>query len=429
MAMCGQKNSEEMGMDKIISKKKWFEKKQVWITIGIVIAILILYISIFANSNRTITVKKDNVEIATVSNGTFQDYISVNGKVEPIRTIYLDAEEGGRVEELFIEEGVNVKKGQPLMKLSNSDLNLQIMNSEASMAEQTTRMRDTRLAMEQQNIALKNQIIDLKFNIQKQRRQNDANTALYGRGIISKEDYLASNELLEQMQEKYKLLQMQNKRDSMSRTIQLKQLDESLELMHNNLKMVRQKLDNLLLRAPVDGQLATFNAEIGENKQRGQRLGIINILTAYKIRADIDEHYIDKVKTGLEARFERNGKTYMLVVSKVYPDVKSGTFGVDLKFTGIVPENIRTGQSFQLTIELGSPGNAKIIPRGGFYQETGGQWIFVLDSEKKTASKRNIKIGRQNPELYEILEGLKDGESVIVSSYTNYEKAEQLIIQ
>jgi len=422
-------NSEKMGMDKIISKKKWFEKKQFWISVGIVIAILILYISIFANSNRTVTVKKDNVEIATVSNGTFQDYISVNGKVEPIRTIYLDAEEGGRVEELFVEEGVNVKKGQPLMKLSNSDLNLQIMNSEASLAEQTSRMRDTRLAMEQQSISVKNQIVDLKFKIQKQRRSNEANEVLYQKGIISKEDYLSAKESLEEMIEKFDLLKQQRARDSMSRTIQLKQLDESLELMHNNLKLVRQKLDNLLVKAPIEGQLATFNAELGENKQRGQRLGIINVLTAYKVRADIDEHYIDKVKTGLQARFERNGKTYMLEVSKVYPDVKSGVFGVDLKFTGAVPENIRTGQSFQLTIELGSPGNAMIIPRGGFYQETGGQWIFVLDSDKKTATKRSIKIGRQNPELYEIIEGLKDGESVIVSSYTNYEKAEQLIIQ
>ena len=418
-----------MGMDKIIRKKKWFERRETWIIAGSIIILFSIYLTVFANTSRTATVKLENVEIAQVSIGIFQDYISASAKVEPIRTIYLDAEEGGRVEELFVEEGVMVKKGQPLMKLSNSDLNLQIMNSEASMAEQTTRMRDTRLAMEQQNIALKNQIIDLKFNIQKQSRQNDANTALYGRGFISKEDYLVSNEQLQQMQEKYKLLQMQSKRDSMSRTIQLKQLDESLELMHNNLKMVRQKLDNLLLRAPVDGQLATFNAEIGENKQRGQRLGIINILTTYKVRANIDEHYIDKVQAGLQARFERNGLTYMLVVSKVYPDVKNGMFGVDMKFTAGIPDNIHTGQSFNMTIELGSPGKSMIIPRGGFFQDTGGQWIFVYDKDTKTATRRNIKVGRQNPELFEINDGLKEGEMVLVSSYTNFEKAEKVIIQ
>jgi len=418
-----------MGMDKIISKKKWFEKKEFWFLSGTILLVLGLYLAIFANSHRTATVKLENVEIASVSNGIFQDYISASAKVEPIRTIYLDVEEGGRVQKLFVEEGVMVKEGQPLLLLTNSDLNLRIMNSEASLAEQTTRMRDTRLAMEQQNISLKNQLVELKFKIQKQKRSNEANEILYTKGIISKEDFLSSKESLEEMIEKYNLLRQQQQRDSVSRKIQLAQLDESLEMMHNNLKLVRQKLDNLLVKAPVDGQLSTFNAEIGENKQQGQRLGIINVLTAYKIRADIDEHYIDKVKTGLQARFERNGLTYMLEVAKVYPDVKNGVFGVDMKFTKGIPDNIHTGQSFHITIELGSPGKAMIIPRGGFYQETGGQWIFVYNKDTKTAVKRNIKIGRQNPELYEILEGLHDNEMVIVSSYNNFEKAEQLIIE
>ena len=418
-----------MGMDKIISKKKWFEKKEFWFLSGTILLVLGLYLAIFANSHRTATVKLENVEIASVSNGIFQDYISASAKVEPIRTIYLDVEEGGRVQKLFVEEGVMVKEGQPLLLLTNSDLNLRIMNSEASLAEQTTRMRDTRLVMEQQSISLKNQLVELKFKIQKQKRSNEANEVLYTKGIISKEDFLSSKESLEEMIEKYNLLRQQQQRDSVSRKIQLAQLDESLEMMHNNLKLVRQKLDNLLVKAPVDGQLSTFNAEIGENKQQGQRLGIINVLTAYKIRADIDEHYIDKVKTGLQARFERNGLTYMLEVAKVYPDVKNGVFGVDMKFTKGIPDNIHTGQSFHITIELGSPGKAMIIPRGGFYQETGGQWIFVYNKDTKTAVKRNIKIGRQNPELYEILEGLHDNEMVIVSSYNNFEKAEQLIIE
>ena len=418
-----------MGMDKIISKKKWFEKKEFWFLSGTILLVLGLYLAIFANSHRTATVKLENVEIASVSNGIFQDYISASAKVEPIRTIYLDVEEGGRVQKLFVEEGVVVKEGQPLLLLTNSDLNLRIMNSEASLAEQTTRMRDTRLVMEQQSISLKNQLVELKFKIQKQKRSNEANEVLYTKGIISKEDFLSSKESLEEMIEKYNLLRQQQQRDSVSRKIQLAQLDESLEMMHNNLKLVRQKLDNLLVKAPVDGQLSTFNAEIGENKQQGQRLGVINVLTAYKIRADIDEHYIDKVKTGLQARFERNGLTYMLEVAKVYPDVKNGVFGVDMKFTKGIPENIHTGQSFHITIELGSPGKAMIIPRGGFYQETGGQWIFVYNKDTKTAVKRNIKIGRQNPELYEILEGLHDNEMVIVSSYNNFEKAEQLIIE
>ena len=416
-------------MDKIISKKKWFEKKEFWFLSGTILLVLGLYLAIFANSHRTATVKLENVEIASVSNGIFQDYISASAKVEPIRTIYLDVEEGGRVQKLFVEEGVMVKEGQPLLLLTNSDLNLRIMNSEASLAEQTTRMRDTRLVMEQQSISLKNQLVELKFKIQKQKRSNEANEVLYTKGIISKEDFLSSKESLEEMIEKYNLLRQQQQRDSVSRKIQLAQLDESLEMMHNNLKLVRQKLDNLLVKAPVDGQLSTFNAEIGENKQQGQRLGVINVLTAYKIRADIDEHYIDKVKTGLQARFERNGLTYMLEVAKVYPDVKNGVFGVDMKFTKGIPENIHTGQSFHITIELGSPGKAMIIPRGGFYQETGGQWIFVYNKDTKTAVKRNIKIGRQNPELYEILEGLHDNEMVIVSSYNNFEKAEQLIIE
>ena len=416
-------------MDKAIHKKRWFEKKEVWFAGFILVTLVFTYLFVFGNSKKSVTVSKQNIEVATVEYGTFQDYISSQGKVEPIRTIYLDAEEGGRVEELFVEEGVNVKKEQPIMKLSNSDLNLSIMNSEASLSEQTSRMRDTRLAMEQQSIAIKSQIIDLKFKIQKQRRVVGNNTKLLEKGFVSKEEEQTAQEMLQEMEAKYELLLEQRQQDSMSRGIQLKQLDESLAMMHNNLKLVRQKLDNLLLRAPVDGQLATLDAEIGETKQRGQRLGIINVLTAYKVRADIDEHYIDKVRTGLQARFEKNGKTHLLEVAKVYPDVKNGSFGVDLKFTGGVPENIRTGQSYYLTIELGSPGKALIIPRGGFYQETGGQWIFVLDASGKTATRREIRTGRQNPLLYEITSGISKGERVIISGYTNFEKAEEIIIE
>lgn len=416
-------------MDRVVEKKKWYESPGLWVALFVIGVLVALYLSIFGNSSRTTTIRRQDVEIATVAYGTFQDYISSTGKVEPIRTIYLDAEEGGRVEELFVEEGVMVKKGQPILKLSNSDLNLSIMNSEASLSEQASRMRDTRLAMEQQSISVKSQIIDLKFKIQKQKRTCDNNTRFLEKGLISREEYLTSGEHLQEMEAKYELLLEQRERDSMSRDIQLKQLDESLALMHNNLKMVRQKLDNLLMRAPVDGQLATLDAEIGETKQRGQRLGIINVLTSYKVHANIDEHYIDKVRTGLQASFERGGITYKLDVSKVYPDVKGGLFGIDLKFVGKVPGNIRTGQSYYLTLELGQPGKALIIPRGGFYQETGGQWIFVLDTDKQQATRREIKTGRQNPELYEIMEGLKEGESVIVSGYTNYEKSEVIKIE
>jgi len=377
----------------------------------------------------SVTVKRANIEIATVQMDTFQSYISCQGKVEPIRTIYLDAEEGGRVEELFVEEGVMVKKGQAIMRLSNSDLNLSIMNSEASLSEQTSRMRDTRLAMEQQSISVKSQIIDLKFKIQKQKRLVGNNTHFYEKGLVSKEEFVTSKETLDEMQEKFALLQEQYERDSMSRGIQLKQLDESLAMMHNNLKLVRQKLDNLLLRAPVDGLLTTMDAEIGETKQRGQRLGIINVLTAFKVHAEIDEHYIDKVQAGLKARLERNNCCYRLEISKVYPDVKGGSFGIDMKFVDKLPDNVRTGQSYYLTLELGEPGKAMVIPRGGFYEDTGGQWIFVLDADGKHATRREIRTGRQNPVLFEITSGLKVGEQVIVSGYPNFEKAEEIEIK
>jgi len=418
-----------MGMDKILQKKKWYSKKQTWYSIGGISVFVLLYVVFLANSTTNQSVKLENIAICEVTNGEFQDYITNLGKVEPIRTIYLDVEEAGRVEELFVDDGATVTKGQEILRLSNTDLNLSIMNSEASLAEQTSRMRDTRLAMEQQSFSVKRQIIDLKYRIQKQKRVQEQNKKLYEKEYISQEEFITAQEDLAKMQEEYEILLEQQAMDIKSRDIQLNQLDESLAMMHTNLKMVRQKLDKLVVKAPVDGQLVTLDAEIGETMSRGQRLGVINILTSYKVNLDIDEHYIDKVRQGQQATIERGGIQYKLEISKVYPAVKNGFFSVDLKFVSEVPDNIRIGQSYHIRLELGAPGNSLKIKRGGFYQATGGQWIFVLSSDGKTAYKRDIKIGSQNPEYYQILEGLEEGEKVIISSYTTISEVETVTIE
>jgi len=418
-----------MGMDKVIEKKKGLRPKHIiWIAGGLAFAFL-LYKVFFSESSSTFRVEKDKVTISTVEDGLFNDYITVIGNVEPITTIFLDAEEGGKVEEKLIEEGEMVKKGDVILKLRNNDLNLSIMNSESSMAYQTNELRNTQIQMEQQKIQNKQQLLQIDYEILRLSRNYEQQKALFKEELIAKEDYLKAEEDYLRTKKNRELIFMKLVQDSIFRENQKIQMDQNLGNMQLNLKVVQQRREDLNVKAPVDGQLGLLEAEIGESINKGQRIGQINILDNFKIKALIDEHYIDRVKRELPATLDRNGTNFNLKVRKVYPDVRNGQFEIDLVFNEITPDNIRTGQTYHIKLELGESGKAVLLARGGFFQSTGGQWVYVLNEDGTEATKRNIKIGKQNPQYYEVLEGLNAGEKVITSGYEMFGTNDRVVMK
>jgi HlyD family secretion protein len=418
-----------MGMDKIIVKKKGIRPKHIiWITVGLAFAFL-LYKVIFAENASTFRAEKDKLTISPVESGIFNDYITVIGQVEPISTIFLDAEEGGKVEEKLIEEGEMVKKGDVILKLRNNDLNLNIMNSESSLAYQTNELRNTQIQMEQQKIQNKQQLLQIDYEIVQLARNYGQQKTLYNEGLIAREDYLKIEEDYFRSKKNRELIYQKLVQDSIFRENQKLLMNQSLGNMQLNLQVVQQRREDLNVKAPVDGQLGLLKAEIGESINKGQRIGMIHILTNFKINARIDEHYIDRVRPSLPATFDRNGVNFQLNVKKVYPEVREGQFEIDMVFEGKNPENIRTGQTYHVKLELGQSEKAVLLSRGGFFQSTGGQWVYVLNENKTEATKRSIRIGRQNPQYYEVLEGLKPGEQVITSGYEMFGNNERIVFK
>ena len=416
-------------MDKIIPKKKGLQKKHLgYIGIGLAMIVLI-YMAFFADRTSTYKVEKDKLIIENVIEDQFNDYITVPGTVEPITTIFLDAQEGGRVEEKIIEEGSMVKKGDIILKLSNPDLYLNILNSESMLAEKENFLRQTLLSMEQEKLMIKRELVSLKYDIERKERNFMQNEILIKDSLISKEEYLRSKEDLDMAKQSRDLYYERFKQDSVFRSYNVETTKNDLLNMRKNLDMVKDRVKNLNVSAPVDGELGLLSPEIGQNINRGENMGQINVLTAYKVTAQIDEHYIDRVRTQLTATLDRQGNQFNLVVRRVYPEVRNGTFKIDMIFRDSMPDNIRTGQTYYTSLQLGQPKVSVLVPIGGFFQETGGQWIFVLDPTESFATKRNISIGRKNPRYYEVLEGLKPGEKVIVSGYETFGKNEKLILK
>ncbi len=416
-------------MDKAIPKKKGLQKKHLgYIAIGIA-AIVLIYMAFFADRTSTYKVEKDKLIIETVTEGQFNDYITVPGTVEPITTIFLDAEEGGRVEEKLIEEGSMVKKGEIILRLSNPDLYLNILNSESLLAEKENFLRSTQIEMEQERLAIKRELVSLKYDIERKERNYRQNETLIKDSLISKEDFLRSKEDLDMSISSKDLYLERERQDSIFRSVNVETIKKDLENMRSNLNMVKQRVENLNVRANVDGQLGILNAEIGQSINKGENMGQINVLTSYKVTAQIDEHYIDRVRAQLNATLDRQGNTYNLTVRRVFPEVRNGTFKIEMIFRDSMPDNIRTGQTYYISLQLGQPKVSVLVPIGGFFQETGGQWIFVLDPTESFATKRNISIGRKNPKYYEVLSGLKPGEKVIVSGYETFGKNEKLILK
>jgi len=416
-------------MDKVIPKKKGIQKKHLgYAGIGIAMAVL-LYMAFFADRTSTYKVEKDKLIIESVTQDQFNDYITVPGTVDPITTIFLDAQEGGRVEEKLIEEGSMVKKGDVILRLSNPDLYLNILNSEGQLAEKENYLRNTQIAMEQEKLQIKRELVNLKYEIERKERNYQQNSILIKDSLISREEFIRSKEDLEMAKHSQALFIERQKQDSIFRSVNVETLKNDLLNMRKNLALVRGRVENLNVTAPIDGELGLLSPEIGQSINRGENMGQINVLTSYKVTAQIDEHYIDRVRTQLTATLDRQGSEFNLIVRRVYPEVRNGTFKIDMIFRDSMPNNIRTGQTYYTSLQLGQPKVSVLVPIGGFFQETGGQWIFVLDPTESFATKRDISIGRKNPRYYEVLEGLKPGEKVIVSGYETFGKNEKLILK
>jgi HlyD family secretion protein len=416
------------GMDRQI-EKKGISKKYIWIGIICILLLLALIKIIFGDKSTKLNVNAEKITIREVIYDKYQDYISVNGVVEPIKTIYLDAIEGGRVEEILIEEGNMVKKGDIIIKLSNDNLVLDISSNEAVVARAINDLKTTRLNLENQKISLKTQILNLQFMLKKLERTYNYNLKLLENNHISKEEYQYSKEQYELTLQQLELQKQKYIHDSLYMITRIASDERSIERMQNNLDLTRKRLENLNIKAPVNGELASLNPEIGEVVSYGSRIGTINILDSYKMRVNIDEHYIARIMKNLTGEFEFAGGKHNLKITKIYPEVRNGTFAVDMEFTSDIPAQIRIGQTARIRLELGESEDALLIPKGGFYQSTGGQWVYVVDENNNVAVKRNIRIGRQNPRFYEVLDGLSEGEKVIVSSYDNFGNNDKLILK
>jgi len=419
----------KMGMDRKIEKKKGIRPKHIIYAVA-GIAFVLLLIKIMKDSNITsLKVDKDKITIEEVQYGNFNDYIRTNGAVEPISTIYLDAEEGGRVEEILIEEGAVVNKGDIILILENKTVYMDIMNSESNLAQKQNYLRQTRISFENALIDSKRLLLNSEFDIIKKKRSYEQQNALYNDELVSKEVYLQAKEDCDYAVQLLEINKLKMQNDSMIRITEMNQLEKELEKMDETLELVRERLDNLNVKAPVDGQLGMLDAEIGQSIGRGQRIGQINVITGYKIKALIDEHYIDRVRQGLSATFERQNSLFNLSVKKVYPEVRNSQFQIDLVFTDERPDNIRTGQTYYINLQLGQPEKSLLVSLGGFFNSTGGQWIYVLDPTGEIATKRNMKIGRKNPQYYEVLEGLEPGEKVITSGYDLFGENDRLVLK
>lgn len=415
-------------MDIQLEKKKGIRRKHLpYIAGGAALLALVLWI-IFGNHASTLRVDARSLSIGEVKRDQFNDFVRVDGQVQPITVVQLSPEEGGIVQELVVEEGAQVHRGDVIVRLSNSNLELQILNAEAELAEKQNLLRNTQVAMEQDRLRNKTEKLQLDLDITRRLRTYRQQEQLYNEKLIAREDFVQAKEDYELARRKHALIVERLKQDSLYRSIQMSQMEDNLSNMRRNVLLIRERKDKLEVRSPIDGELGLLDVVLGQNVQPGQKIGQINDLSDYKVEALIDEHYIDRVRTGLNATFDRQGAHFALTVRKVYPEVRDGKFRTDFVFTGERPDNIRSGQTYYINLELGQPTECVMIPKGTFFQSTGGNWIFVVDRNGKRAYRRKIKIGRQNPQYYEVTEGLEPGERVIVSGYESYKNSEVLVI-
>ena len=417
-------------MDRVIEKKKGFQlKKHGPYVAGGCLLLTVLGWLVFGNHASTLRVTQDELTISEVKSAEFKDYVRTNGQVMPIQVVQISPEEGGIVMEKVVEEGSMVHKGDVIVRLSNSNLDLRILNAESELAEKQNLLRNTQVAMQQDRLNNLTEQAQLDMDTHRKQRTFEQNKRLYDAKMINREAYVQSQEDYQLSAQKRSLVSRRLKQDSLYRSVQMDQMEDNLQNMRRNVMLVRQRKSKLEVRATATGELGLLDVELGQSIQPGQMIGQLNDLSDYKVQAQIDEHYIDRVRQGLTATFTRGDKQYQLQVRKVYPEVREGKFRCDFIFRGERPENIRTGQTYYIDMELGQPEQALLIPRGTFFQTTGGQWIFVLDKSGSKAYRRNIRVGRQNPQYYEVLEGLEPGERVVTSGYEAFKDNEILVIK
>ena len=415
-------------MDRQIEKKSFLRRYAWYIAAITALAALLVWI-VLGTTASTMTIDATDITISDVTRGKFDDYVRLNGQVLPIQVVQISPEEGGIVREKVVEEGTRVRKGDVILRLSNSNLDLQILNAEAELAEKQNLLRNTQVAMQQDRLNNRTEQATLDTDCDRKRRAYEQNARLYKERLISKEVYLQSREDYNLALRKQSLISQRLKQDSIYRHVQMAQMEDNLDNMRKNVLLVRDRKNKLEVRSAIDGELGLLDVELGQNIAAGQNIGQINDLSDFKVQAQIDEHYIDRVRPGLSASFSRDGKTYRLRVRKVYPEVRNGTFRTDFVFVGERPAQMRSGQTYYVELALGKSQQATLIPRGTFFQTTGGNWIFVLDKSGRKAYRRNISIARQNPQYYEVTDGLEPGERVITSGYEAFKDNEVLVIK
>lgn len=415
-------------MDRQIEKKS-FLRRYAWYIVAAAALVALLVWIVLGTTASTMTIDASDITISDVTRGKFDDYVRLNGQVLPIQVVQISPEEGGIVREKVVEEGTRVRKGDVILRLSNSNLDLQILNAEAELAEKQNLLRNTQVAMQQDRLNNRTEQATLDTDCDRKRRAYEQNARLYKERLISKEVYLQSREDYKLACRKQSLISQRLKQDSLYRHVQMAQMEDNLDNMRKNVLLVRDRKNKLEVRSAIDGELGLLDVELGQNIAAGQNIGQINDLSDFKVQAQIDEHYIDRVRPGLSASFSRDGKTYRLRVRKVYPEVRNGTFRTDFVFVGERPAQMRSGQTYYVELALGKSQQATLIPRGTFFQTTGGNWIFVLDKSGRKAYRRNISIARQNPQYYEVTDGLEPGERVITSGYEAFKDNEVLVIK
>lgn len=416
-------------MDKLIEQKKGLKKKHIpYVAVGALILLFIGWV-IFGDHTATLRVDKDKITIEPITSGIFNDYIRIMGNVEPITFVQLTPLESGRVVEKLTEEGTMVKQGQVIIRLENPALKMSVQDNDAKLAEKQNALKNLLLQQEKDKLTLLQTRLQNEIDIERKKRRYEQNQKLFEEDLIAKEDYITAKEDYEMAVKNNELVLQKQAQDSIFQNIETENMQMSLNNVKANVKMVREQYDNLNVKAPIDGQLGTLSVEIGQQVVQGSNIGNISVLDDYKVTARIDEHYIDRVRKDLEASLERQGSNFDLKVQKVYPDVKEGQFKTDLIFTSQRPENIRTGQTYHINLQLGASDSSVLIPRGTFYQNTGGQWIFVVNADGTEAYRRTIKIGKQNPQFYQVIEGLTPGERVITSGYEMFGNNERLILK
>lgn len=403
-------------MDRVIPKRPQRRKYIFLSGIAVAAAALILYLFSAAGRNE-VNVDKDHVVLATVQYAEFNEYIPVDGIVLPVRSIYLDAVEGGRVSEKYVQDGDFVTAGQPVLKLINTDLQLDFLNRETQAFDLINNLQNARNTLENNKVNRLTQLADVEFQLREAERVYQLNEKLFADKVVSQQEYLQSKNSYTYYKNKKALIEHAIVRDSITAFEQMNQMRESYARMRSNLLLMKQKTEDLVVRAPASGQLSSFTPQIGELKTKGQNLGQLDVMDGYKVRAQIDEHYISRIQVGQQAEFDYTGGTYILAVKTIYPQVANGRFDADMEFVGKQAGQLRKGQNLQLRLKLGDNTQALLLKKGGFYQSTGGNWVYVLEPGKSTATRRSIRTGRQNPQYYEILEGLKEGDQVIISSY------------